>query len=277
MTRAAGDPFEVHDFDLPADSPWWHEVNETRPCMVMAFARAPVLIQHEGGKPLVADRAGAMLYNPGQRYRRALLDNRGDNCLFITIDAACAHEAFAAHDASATDRGDALAVVPRVPLDDETALLLGRVQCARRRGDRLAADESAIGVIDNVARTAARIAGAPAPPSARVGTRDAHEDLVERTRAEVARSSAQNRSLASIARAVHASPYHLARVFRAWTGQSIGAYRVQLRLRAAADELARTDDTITEIACRTGFASHAHLTTLFRRAFGVTPSAFRRG
>ena len=45
----------------------------------------------------------------------------------------------------------------------------------------------------------------------------------------------------------------------------------------AAEMLADTGETITAIACRTGFASHAHLTTSFRRAFGVTPSALRRG
>ncbi|MEQ8768969.1 MAG: AraC family transcriptional regulator [Phycisphaerales bacterium] len=277
MTGSLGDAFEVHDFDLPATAPDWHGVNGTGDYVVLAFARAPVLIEHEGGRPLVADRNAAMLYNPGQRYRRGLLDERGDNCVFMRLGIECAAEAFGAHDARVADRGPAPVSAPRAPLDDAAALQLGRMLGARRRGDRLAADEAAIGVIDAVASASARMLDAPAPGATRPDTRDAHEDLVERARAEVARSIAENRSLASIARAVHASPYHLARVFRAWTGQSIGSYRVQLRLRAAAEQLAETDDTITNIACRTGFASHAHLTTAFRRAFGVTPSAFRRG
>ncbi len=277
MTGALGDAFEVRDFNLPASAPDWERTNQTGDSVVLAFARAPVLIEHEGGRPLVADRSAAMLYNPGQRYRRGLLDSRGDNCVYMRLGDGCAAEAFGAHDASAADRESAPACLPRVPVDDAAALQLGRMLGARKRGDRLAADEAAICVIDAVSTVAAEMTGAPAPMSARADTRDAHEDLVERTRAEVARSSAENRSLASIARSVHASPYHLARVFRAWTGQSIGAYRVQLRLRAAAEQLAETDDTITDVACRTGFASHAHLTTTFRRAFGVTPSSFRRG
>ena len=43
--------------------------------------------------------------------------------------------------------------------------------------------------------------------------------------------------LHDIAAAVHASAFHLARVFRAWTGASLHAYRNQLRLRAGLEGL----------------------------------------
>lgn len=276
MTRPLGDAFEIRDYELPASASEWGCINQTGPGVIIAFARAPVVIEHEGGRPLVADRNCAMLYNPWQRFRRVLLDSRGDNCVIIRIGIECANEAFKSHDCRADERNSGPAGVPRVPVERGSALQLGRMLSARRRDDRLAADEAAIGVIDAISSAAASLSDGSEQQKGRAGTRDAHEDLVERTRAEVARSSAENRSLASIARAVHASPYHLARVFRAWTGDSIGAYRVKLRLRSAAELLAETDHTITEIACQTGFASHAHLTTQFRRTFGVTPSAFRR-
>jgi AraC-like DNA-binding protein len=45
-------------------------------------------------------------------------------------------------------------------------------------------------------------------------------------------------SLAQLASAVGASPFHLARVFRAQTGQSLHEYRMQLRVRAVRTGLA---------------------------------------
>ncbi|GJM18185.1 MAG: transcriptional regulator [Phycisphaeraceae bacterium] len=271
--------FELHEFDLPAHAPAWHETNQIRPAVVIAFARAPVMIQHEGGRAMVADQTAAMLYNPGQRYRRGLLDERGDNCLYLALPEETAREVFGAHDAAAVDRAGSLAGVPRVPTDAGVALSLARLRRAELARDRLAADSEGERLIDAIARLAAAVSDAPAPAAAprRASTRAAHEDLVERTRAEIARTYTQNRGLADIAGAVHASAFHLARVFREHTGESVCAYRNHLRLRAAGMLLVETREPITRIAHRTGFATHAHMTTAFGRLFGVTPTELRCG
>jgi AraC family transcriptional regulator len=80
--------------------------------------------------------------------------------------------------------------------------------------------------------------------------------------------------LDDIARHVGSSPYRLCRIFRIHTGQSIRAYRTQLRLRTAFDRLSDGAD-ITDLALELGFSSHSHFSAAFRGAFGHTPSSLR--
>ncbi|HZB22486.1 MAG TPA: AraC family transcriptional regulator, partial [Gaiellaceae bacterium] len=82
-------------------------------------------------------------------------------------------------------------------------------------------------------------------------------------------------TLSEIARALHTSPFHLARVFRRETGFSLHDYRNHLRLRTALDRIENGDD-LARIAHQLGYSSHSHFTRAFTRAFGVTPSSLRR-
>lgn len=50
---------------------------------------------------------------------------------------------------------------------------------------------------------------------------------------------------------------------------------LEARLDAAREALLATSRGIAEIAASTGFADHAHLTKMFRKAFGTTPSGYR--
>jgi AraC family transcriptional regulator len=82
-------------------------------------------------------------------------------------------------------------------------------------------------------------------------------------------------SLAAVAEEVGLHPSHLARVFRAHHGESIGEYGRRLRLEWVAARLACSDEGIASIAARAGFADQSHLTREFRRRFGVTPGRYR--
>ena len=53
-------------------------------------------------------------------------------------------------------------------------------------------------------------------------------------------------------------------------------YIQQRRLARALELLQGTDASLTTVALETGFASHAHFSTVFRAAFGITPSTYRR-
>jgi AraC family transcriptional regulator len=75
---------------------------------------------------------------------------------------------------------------------------------------------------------------------------------------------------------VHSSPYHLARVFRHHTGESIHSYRTGLRLRLGLQLVADPDVDIASAAIALGFASHSHFTTSFGRLFRMTPSMARQ-
>lgn len=68
---------------------------------------------------------------------------------------------------------------------------------------------------------------------------------------------------------------HFSRAFHAATGESPHQFVLTRRL---AEARRRLDDGVglAQIAVQTGFSSHAHLTTAFGQAFGVTPQAYRR-
>jgi AraC-like DNA-binding protein len=81
--------------------------------------------------------------------------------------------------------------------------------------------------------------------------------------------------LTDVARYAGVSPAYLTSVFRASEGLPVHRYLVQLRLSRALDELPRSPD-LARLALDLGFSSHSHFTVAFRRAFGCTPSSFRR-
>lgn len=81
--------------------------------------------------------------------------------------------------------------------------------------------------------------------------------------------------LSELADAVGVNPAHLARVFRARYGISVGEYGRRLRLDWAAAEIVCDDRPIAEIATEAGFADQSHFTRLFRRYVGTTPARFR--
>jgi AraC-like DNA-binding protein len=110
----------------------------------------------------------------------------------------------------------------------------------------------------------------------RQGTRSDHRELAEAAKAELASHLGEGLTLESLARAVHASPFHLARVFQQCTGHSIHRYLTLLRLRAALEHLAGGQRDLTTLALDLGFSSHSHFTDAFRREFGCPPSELRR-
>jgi AraC-like DNA-binding protein len=57
---------------------------------------------------------------------------------------------------------------------------------------------------------------------------------------------------------------------------TLRAYRNELRVRLVLEDLAGGASTISAIAHRFGFASHAHLVRVSRQLFGNTPSAIQR-
>ena len=84
-------------------------------------------------------------------------------------------------------------------------------------------------------------------------------------------------TLAAIGRAVDCSPFHLSRLVRRATGLPIHRLLLRRRLRHALDLVLDSRDGLAAIAGATGFSSHSHLTDSFRREFGVSPDAVRRG
>lgn len=67
------------------------------------------------------------------------------------------------------------------------------------------------------------------------------------------------------------------RWFKEVTGRSFAGYLIEYRLERAAYALRNSEDTVLEIAERTGFGNLSNFNRLFRKRFEMTPSRFRKG
>jgi AraC family transcriptional regulator len=81
--------------------------------------------------------------------------------------------------------------------------------------------------------------------------------------------------IAEIAAAVHVHPAHLARVFRAHHGETIGHRIRRLRLDWAMSALVEGDLPIRDIATQAGFAHQSHFTRVFKAHTGASPARYR--
>ena len=83
--------------------------------------------------------------------------------------------------------------------------------------------------------------------------------------------------LADLASDIGLSECYLARAFRAATGTTLHAALIERRIaraRSLIESASSRGDrmNLAQVAATTGFASHAHMTTAFRRVLGITPS-----
>jgi AraC-like DNA-binding protein len=104
-----------------------------------------------------------------------------------------------------------------------------------------------------------------------------HAERAEAAKTYLASRIGERVTLDDVARAVHTSPFHLARIFHEQTGVPVHRYLTHLRLRASLERLLEGTEDITTVALELGFSSHSHFTDAFRREFGRAPSDIRAG
>ena len=266
-----GDRVVLGEFHCWPDDPRWSRENRAEEGHFVVFPGTSVVIER-AGQAVVATPNHVMFYDPDQAYRRRLVDPHGDHCVFLLVD-----EALLAELAGEAGR-DFRFPVDHGPVEPATYLLHRLlVRAARARGaDRLLVEETLHRVVGEALASGLRLAAARGRRPERRETNEAHADLVEATKELIARRLDERITLGQIARGVHSSPFHLARVFRARTGFSIHGYRNQLRLRSSLDGLFEPDVDLALLARRLGYSSHSHFTDSFRRAFGPPPSTVRR-
>ncbi|MGH9887614.1 MAG: helix-turn-helix transcriptional regulator, partial [bacterium] len=195
----------------------------------------------------------------------------GDACTMITCSATTWAELVSRHDAAAADRPDAPFSLSHLPVGLNAVAEYQRLRVSIREGggETLAIEETALALVDGVlARAHPRTKRAPA----RRATRQARRDLAEHASLVLSSRAGERHSLGTLARSVNASPFHLARVFREETGTSVHQYLLKVRLALALERVLDRSERFSAIAHSLGFSSHAHFTTLFRRAYGMTPS-----
>lgn len=83
-------------------------------------------------------------------------------------------------------------------------------------------------------------------------------------------------SLQDMAGRAGVSVTYLCRKFKAYTGKTITAYRIERQVQAAMWKLREADEKILSIALSCGFNDLAYFNRTFRKLAGVTPSEYRR-
>lgn len=257
----------------PVDHPLFRDSGPARRYL-FCFPRTSVWIQHDGGKPFVADPNTVTYYNQGQRYQRTPLSERGDRGDWFAVAPQVIADLLAEWDPSAKDRQNRPFTFTHGPCDADTYLLQRAVFEHVTRApnpDTLFVEESVLQILSRTASLVYHTAGVTQNAAPRRRARD----LAEAARAVVASRFDEPLSLPIIARLVDASVFHLARVFRGMTGTTLHAYRNQLRLRAALERVADPGSDLLSVAIDLGYSSHSHFSEAFRRTFKVTPSALR--
>lgn len=247
----------------------------------IVFPRTGYFVHHVGRRETAADANGVLFFRRLEAYRVSHPITGGDDCTSLTFAPKALADAFATHDPQVRDHPNQPFPASRGQPGPSAILSLHRlrnaIRAARKAGrdlDSLAVDESALRLLDVVAHDAAR------PPARRMkqqrsDTLRAHRTLTENTRVVLSACLHEPLTLPDIARRVHSSPFHLARVFRRSTRLPIHKYLRRLRLRAALQRLADGESDLTGLALRLGFSSHSHLSDAFRHEFGLSPSALR--
>ncbi len=83
-------------------------------------------------------------------------------------------------------------------------------------------------------------------------------------------------SLDDLAQVAGMSPYYFIRQFQQTTGMPPHQYLIYERMRMAKNLLSKTNLSILDIALEIGYSSSSSFSYAFRKAFGVTPSFYRR-
>ena len=87
----------------------------------------------------------------------------------------------------------------------------------------------------------------------------------------------QELSLETIAKIGFYSPFHLHRIFKAITNETVNEYITRKRIeKTAAVLLHKKDVLITELSLKYGFNSNSSFTRTFKKFYGMSPTQFRK-
>lgn len=261
-------------FRCPVTHPMFRNSGPAERCIVV-FPRTSVWIHHEGSRPFVADPNVVTIYNRAQCYERSPLAPDGDRCDWLGVSDDVARDIVGAFDSADGERARGPFGFEYAPSTPELYLkqrrLLRRV--ANGSAAPLEVESEVVALVEQVMAAAYHRQLEPSPVLPATARR--RRDIVELAKAELWSSMAENRSLRDIAQSVGTSVFHLCRIFRDVTHQSLHAYRLGLRLRVALERLAQERGTLASVAADLGFAGHAHLVRLCQRHYGAPPSALR--
>ncbi len=227
----------------------------------IALIRRGCFDYHLGSRTCFADSSTAIVYDEGAEFCTSHPTDGGDDCTVFTLEAEQMAELFGSR------RRDEH-VEYRMSLAAQAGHLSAHAALKRHGGDRLSAEEIALGLLQTVSDNSVLAASSGAAAARR-------RRIVDAAKRFINAQLDSNIGLAEVAREVGCSPYHLMRLVRSGTGQSLRGYRSRLRIATAMDRLAQGEGDIAGLAVELGFSSHSHLSNTFRSLLGVTPGDLR--
>jgi AraC-like DNA-binding protein len=277
FTFSGGDVW-LSEFRLVPNHPrWGMSAATTDEVALIAFPRTTVAIAHEGRSEVIADPLSAVVYSPRQAYRRRAITEVGDDCTVLAVAPALAGDIARRFDARASDLAGYRFPFVAAAIGRPAYAAVQELRYVVSRAGQSSSDavrEELYRLLEHVVESGYVQLGSDTR-SARLATRRAHLEVAVGVRERLGQDLGANETLDELARTALVSPFHLAHIFRRATGKPIHAYRTELRLRASLAPIA-DGVRLADVAQQLGFASHAHLTARFSRAFGISPVQWRR-
>ena len=99
---------------------------------------------------------------------------------------------------------------------------------------------------------------------------------LQKVKKYVAQSLDQPFNLQTLAAHLSLSKYHFCRMFKKCTGESPSAYVTRQKMQHAKALISQTNLPIIQVTYEVGYQNPGHFATTFRKAFGQTPSQWRK-
>ena len=249
----------------------------------VVFPHTSVSIRHEGRSRFVSDINTVTFYNPDDVYYREAVDPRGDQSTWFALAPSLVDELLGELGwPRAKNHGDLRLPYHFGPLKVEDLALQRRLAAhlaSHAEVDRLAVEITGMLLFARAIEGSRKAREKYRKRVADVGPRGRNfrRKVLRKTLSFLAEYFDTSVSLNEISREVGCSPFHLCRVFQEEMGVSLHRYRLELRVRRAIDLILYTERTLSDIASEVGFSSHSHLTSTFKRSFGMLPSEVRSG
>jgi AraC-like DNA-binding protein len=221
--------------------------------------------------PALLYPGAVMLGNHGACFECGHEHGTGDRCVSFQFSPGLFAEIAASAAGSSRFRFTAAMLPALQPLARpiaEMAALAGAT--AGRHVDRMAVEELALDMAEDVVGIVAGSSIRPAAPSAADGRR------IGRVLRHIDAHAAEPLDLAALADIACMSKYHFLRCFRRIAGMPPHRYLLGLRLHRAATRLCSSSDPVSAIAFDEGFGDLSTFNAGFRSRFGTSPRGLRQ-
>ena len=232
----------VHDYccHIARGGPGDEEESDANNIVLMrhgAFSR------HFGRRTVTADVNQAVFFSRDSTYRVSHPSDCGDRGTVFTVSPRVLNDIVRELDPSIDEHPDQPFRFVTGPCDSSVFWrhreLVQRLESAEMNPlEPLWADVTALQLVADVLESAFVQRGVAARKPKREGTDADHAERTEAVKTYLAARMSERVTLDDVARTVHVSPFHLARIFQQQTGVPVHRYLTQLRLRASLERLA---------------------------------------